>query len=67
MLLYIRIRTVSVQKIPYALSFFISLQNITREKVCLTVGHLVSLCRRQARARQSNTVVRLIKLSVHEN
>ena len=50
---------------------FISFQNITRENVCLTFGHLVSLCRRQARARQSrarqsrarqsNSVVRLIK------
>ena len=29
-LLYIRIRTVSVWKIPYALSFFIPFQNITR-------------------------------------
>ena len=56
-LLYIRIRTVSVRKILYALSFFISFQNISRENVCSTFGHLVS----QARARQSNAVVRLIK------
>ena len=39
-LLYIRMRTVSVRKIPYALSFFISFQNISRENVCLTFGHL---------------------------
>ena len=56
-LLYIRIRTVSVRKISYALSFSISFQNISRENVCLTFGHLVS----QARARQSYAVVRLTK------
>ena len=56
-LLYIRIGTVSVRKIPYVLSFFTPFQNITRENVCLTFGHLVSLYIRQARARQYNAVV----------
>ena len=60
------LKKVRVRKIPYALSFFISIHNITRENVCLTFGHMVSLCRRQVRARQfrarqSNAVVRLIK------
>ena len=62
-LLYIRIRTVSVRKIPYELSFFIPFQNITRENIYLTFGNLVSLCRRQGRAKQSNAVVRLIKIT----
>ena len=62
-LLHIRMRTVSVRKIPYALSFFIPFQNITQENICLTFGQLVSLCGRQARARQSNAVVRLIKMT----
>ena len=62
----IRVNTVSERKLSYTLSFFVSFQNITRENVYLTFGHLVSLCRRQARARQfrarqSNAVVRLIK------
>ena len=40
------------------LSFLTPFQNITRENVCLTFGHLVLLCiRQQARARQSNAVV----------
>ena len=54
-----------VRKIPYALSFFISFRNTTREDVCLTFGHLVLLCGRQARARQSNAVARLIKWFLH--
>ena len=62
-LLYIRIRMVSVRKIRFALSFFIPFQNITRENICLTFGHLVLLCRREGRAKQSNAVVRLIKMT----
>ena len=62
-LLYICIRTVSVRKSPYALSFFIPFQNISPENICLTFGHLVSLCRRQARARQSSAVVRQTKMT----
>ena len=62
-LLYIRIRTVGVCKIPYALSFFIPFQNITRENIRITFRHLVSLCKRQGRARQSNAVVRLRKMT----
>ena len=38
-------------------TFFISIRNISRENVGLTFGHLVS----QARTRQSNAVVRLMK------
>ena len=62
-LLYICIRTVGMRKIPYALSFFIPFQNITRENIRLVFDHLVSLCRKQGKARQSNAVVRLIKMT----
>ena len=60
-LLNFRIRTVSERKIPYALSFFIPFQNKAPENISLTFDHLVSLCRKQGRARPSNAVVRLKK------
>ena len=57
------ITIVIVRKISYALSFLIPFQNKTRENVSLTLGLLVSLCRKQARAWQSNAVVRLMKMT----